>query len=107
MELDRLAQLSSRYARYGRSLPGLSLALGGVVVMLLLLAPPLIGNGIQVCWENQRSLLALVAALLLAGWLFTKEWMRQRIYQSLGLAESPDSSRERLLNGLLVFALAL
>ncbi len=107
MEPDHLAQLSRRYARYSRSLPGLSLALGGMVVMLLLLAPPLIENQVQVCWENQRGLLALIAALLLAGWLFMKEWLRQRVYQSLGLAESSDSSKERLFNGLLAFALAL
>ncbi len=107
MEPDRLAQLSRRYARYGRSLPGLSLALGGVVVMLLLLAPPLIGNNIQVCWENQRSLLALIAVVLLAGWLFTKEWLRQCVYQSLGFAESSNSARERIFNRLLAFTLGL
>ena len=107
MEPDHLAQLSRRYARYGHGLPGLSLALGGLVVMLLLLAPPLIQNEVQVCWENQRGLLALTAAALLAGWLFTKECLRQRIYQSLGLAESSDSARERLFNRLLAFTLAL
>lgn len=107
MEPDRLAQLSRRYARYSHSLPGLSLALGGVVIMLLLLAPPLIQNQIQVCWENQRGLLAISAAVLVAGWLFAKESLRLHIYQSLGLAESSTSSFERLLNGLLAFALAL
>ncbi len=79
MEPDRLAQLSRRYARYGHSLPGLSLALGGVVVLLLLLAPPLIQNDIQVCWQNQRGLHALIVAALLAVWHLTKEWLRQHI----------------------------
>ena len=44
MEPDQLAQLSRRYARYSRSLPGLSLALGGVTMLLMLLAPPSLAN---------------------------------------------------------------
>ncbi|HZU52954.1 MAG TPA: hypothetical protein VFF77_03605 [Holophagaceae bacterium] len=90
--LDRMAQLSGRYARYGHSLPGLSLALGGLVMLLLLLAPPLIGNNAQVCWENQRGILALTVSALLVLWILAKEWLRNRVYQSLGISESRSSA---------------
>lgn len=107
MEPDRLAQLSRRYARYGRSLPGLSLALGGLVMLFLLLAPPLIGNNAQVCWENQRGLLALTVAVLLASWVLVKEWLRMRVYQSLGLAEAIGTSSSPVFIRCIAAALAL
>lgn len=110
-DLARLSQLSTRYARYGHSLPGLSLALGGVVMLLLLLAPPLIGNAAEVSWEHQRSLLALAVSALLALWLLAKEGLRRRIYQSLGLAETRPAPSTALFiralaAGLAVLALA-
>ncbi|HXC17260.1 MAG TPA: hypothetical protein VNV60_07460 [Holophagaceae bacterium] len=107
MEPDHLAQLSRRYARYSHSLPGLSLALGGLVMLLLLFAPLFLDEHAHVCWENQRGLLALIVALLLAGWLLIKEWMRQRIYQSLGIAEARSSTAEIVFTKLLATAIAL
>jgi hypothetical protein len=105
--LDRMAQLSRRYARYSHSLPGLSLALGGITVFLMLFAPPLLQNYAQVCWDNQRGLMALTVAALLAGWILIKEWLRLHIYQSLGLAEAQDSDSGLAFNRVLAIALAL
>lgn len=107
MEPDRLAQLSRRYARYGHSLPGLSLALGGVVIFLFLLAPTLLINNLQVCGENIDSLLAISVALLLAGWILAKEWLRERIYRSLGLAETRNSASGTLFLRILTAAIAV
>ena len=106
MEPDRLAQLSRRYARYGYSLPGLSLALGGVVIFLFLLVPTLLINNLQVCGENIDSLLAISVALLLAGWILAKEWLRERIYRSLGLAETRNSASGILFIRILTVAIA-
>ena len=107
MQPDRLAQLSRRYARYGRSLPGLSLALGGVVMMLLLQAPPFLANHLQTSANDYRGLLALIVAVLIASWILTKEWLRQRIYQSLGIAEAEHSAAGTAFNRLLATAIAL
>ena len=105
-DLARMAQLSRRYARYGRSLPGLGLALGGVVMLLLLIAPPTIINNAQVCGDNQHGLLALAVAALLALWILAKEWLRGRIYQSLGLAESAQAASTAVFIRVLAAALA-
>ena len=107
MEPDQLARLSRRYARYSRSLPGLSLALGGVTMLLMLLAPPSLANHIQVSGDDYRGLLALTVAVLLAGWILAKEWLRQRIYHSLGIAEAGNSAAETVFNRLLATAIAL
>ena len=107
MKPDRLAQLSRRYARYGHSLPGLSLALGGVLMLLLLFAPLFLDEHVHACWDNQRGLLALIVATLLAGWILTKEWLRQRIYQSLGIAEVRSSTAGIVFTKILAAAIAL
>lgn len=92
MEPDRLAQLSRRYARYGRSLPGLSLALGGMVILLFVATPTLLITHVHVCRENIEALMAICVALLLSGWIILKEYLRERVYQSLGLAETRIST---------------
>lgn len=107
MEPDHLAQLSRRYARYGRSLPGLSLALGGVLMLLLLFAPLFLDEHVHACFDNQRGLLALLVAALLTVWILVKEWLRQRIYQSLGIAEAGASAGETVFNRLLAAAVAM
>lgn len=105
-DFARMAQLSRRYAGYGRSLPGLGLALGGLVMLLLLLAPPLIQNEAHICFENQRGLLALSVALLLVVWILAKEWMRSRVYQSLGISEARSSTATKAFIRCLAAALA-
>lgn len=107
MEPGKLAQLSRRYARYSHSLPGLSLALGGVVMLLLLFAPLFLDEHVHACLDNQRGLLALIVATLLTVWILAKEWMRQRIYQSLGIAESKSSAVGIVFIRLLAIAIAL
>jgi len=107
MEPDRLAHLSRRYARYGRSLPGLSLALGGVVILGFFLVPPLLINNLSGDSVDGWSLLALCTALLVGGWLLAKEWLRGRIYLSLGLAEAPGSRSELRFNLVLTILIAL
>ena len=106
MEPDRLAQLSRRYARYGHSLPGLSLALGGMLIFLFLLAPTLLINNLHVCAENIDSLLAISVALLLSGWILAKEWLRERLYRSLGLAETRTSGPRAIFLRILTVAIA-
>ena len=107
MEPNRLAQLSRRYARYGHSLPGLSLALGGIVIFLFLLTPTLLINNLHVCMENIDSLLAICVALLLSGWIFTKEWLRERVYRSLGLAETRNSASGTIFLRILTVVIAV
>ncbi len=107
MEPDRLAQLSRRYARYSHGLPGLSLALGGVTMLLFLTVPPFLANHTQVCADNYRSLLALAVAVLMTAWILAKEWLRQRIYQSLGITGAEGSAAETVFNRLLATAIAL
>ena len=106
MEPNHLAQLSRRYARYGHSLPGLSLALGGIIIFLFLLAPTLLINNLQVCTANIDSLLAISVALLLTGWILAKEWLRDRVYRSLGLAETRTSKTGTVFIRILAVALA-
>jgi hypothetical protein len=106
-DLVRMAQLSRRYARYGHSLPGLSLALGAAVMFGFFFAGPFLGNHTEVCPANQFSLLALTAAALLAGWIILKEWIRGRVYQSLGMAQPMESIAEPFLNRLLALLLTL
>ena len=73
MDPDRLAQLSRRYARYSRSLPGLSLALGGLVMLLLLLAPPLAAIQAFLLFHETLSPLQFVGfALALIGVLLAR-----------------------------------
>ena len=105
--LDRVTQLSRRYARYGHSLPGLSLALGAATMFGFFLAPPFLFNHTEVCLANQFSLLALTAAALLTAWIVLKEWIRGRVYQSLGMAQSMEGATEPFLNRLLALMLAL
>lgn len=105
-DLARMAQLSRRYARYGHSLPGLSLALGGLVMLLMLIAPPWIGNNAKACREDQFGLLALTAAALMTVWILAKEWLRDRIYQSLGFAESAQTPSTAVFIRILAAALA-
>ena len=107
MEPDRLAFLSRRYARYSRSLPGLSLTLGSVVVVLWAITPPFLMNHLSAHPENGWSLMALITASVLAGWILLKEWLRQRIYLSLGIAEAPGSAAEIRLNRALAAVISL
>lgn len=90
-KLDRMARLSRRYARYSHSQPGLSLALGAATMFFFLLAPPVLINHTEICRENGFSLLALTVAALLCGWVLLKEWLRERIYQSMGFVQASES----------------
>ena len=106
-DLARMTQLSRRYARYSHSLPGLSLALGAAAMFGFFMAGPFLGNHTEVCLANQFSLLALTAAALLTGWIVLKEWIRDKVYQSLGIAQAEESAAELILNRLLALMLAL
>lgn len=107
MEPDRLAQLSRRYARYGHSLPGLSLALGGVVILMFAAVPTLLITHVYVCRENIDALMAICVAVLLSGWIILKDWLRERVYQALGLAETRISTSGTVFIRVLAAALAV
>src|SRR3546814_8164006 len=82
----RLAENTSRYARYSRSAGGLSLVIGGV----LCLAAFVIGAtvGLTPAWRY-----TLVAAPLL--WLASKELLRAFYYQRAGAVRERLSDRQR------------
>src|SRR3546814_4222928 len=84
--LSRLAENTSRYARYSRSAGGLSLVIGGV----LCLAAFVIGAAVELtpAWRY-----TLVAAPLL--WLASKELLRAFYYQRAGAVRERLSDRQR------------
>lgn len=84
--LSRLAENTSRYARYSRSAGGLSLVIGGV----LCLAAFIIGATVELTptWRY-----ALVATPLL--WLASKELLRAFYYQRAGAVRERLSHKQR------------
>src|SRR3546814_9003346 len=86
VHLSRLAENTSRYARYSRSAGGLSLVIGGV----LCLAAFVIGAAVELtpAWRY-----TLVAAPLL--WLASKELLRAFYYQRAGAVRERLSDRQR------------
>lgn len=86
LKLDRLAELSARYARYSRSAGGLSTVFGGVLLLLVF--------AVNAFAELSTSLrIALAMAPLL--WLAVKEMLRHWYYQRDGLAMQKPSVNER------------
>ncbi|MFA5685764.1 MAG: hypothetical protein WC995_14575 [Lysobacteraceae bacterium] len=85
-QLSRLAENTSRYARYSRSAGGLSLVIGGV----LCLAAFTIGATVELtpAWRY-----VLVAAPLL--WLASKELLRAFYYQRAGAVRERLSDKQR------------
>lgn len=86
LDLDRLAALSARYARYSRSAGGLSTVFGGVLLLAVFSVNAFAGL-------STPSRLALAAAPLL--WLAAKEVLRRWYYQRDGLAMQKASVGER------------
>ena len=74
-DIDRLADLTTRYARYSRSAGGLSLIIGG----LLCFAAYVVGATIEL-QPAHRYALAAVPVL----WLLSKEMLRALYYQRHG-----------------------
>lgn len=95
--LSRLAENTSRYARYSRSAGGLSLVIGGV----LCLAAFTVGATVEL---TPALRWALVGAPLL--WLLSKELLRGLYYQRAGAARERLSDRQRRMHLWMVAYLA-
>ena len=85
-ELDRLADLTSRYARYSRSAGGLSSVAGGVLCAMAFLIGALVPLD-----EGLRYVLAGAPI----AWIATKEALRHFYYQGSGAALERISERQR------------
>ena len=99
-ETDRLARLAentSRYARYSRSAGGLSLIIGGI----LCLAAFVVGATVKL---NPPLRYALVSAPLL--WLLSKELLRAFYYQRAGRVLEKVSVQQRRRHRWMVAYLA-
>lgn len=105
-DLERMTRLTRRYARHGRGLPGLSLALGSLTLFGLLLAAASVQNLPLASPAGQRGIFSLCIALLLAGWILLKEWLRDRLYLSMGLVELQEAGFEKILNRLSAAGIA-
>lgn len=96
--LSRLADNTSRYARYSRSAGGLSLVIGG----LLCLATFVVGATVEL---TPALRYALAGAPLL--WLLSKELLRAFYYQRAGAARERLSDRQRRMHLWMVAYLAV
>ncbi len=96
-DLSRLAENTSRYARYSRSAGGLSLVIGGV----LCLATFVVGAAVDLT-PALRYLLAGAPLL----WLLSKELLRALYYQRAGAARELLSGKQRRLHRWMVAYLA-
>lgn len=85
-ELERLTDLTSRYARYSRSAGGLSSVIGGLLCALTFVVGALIPL-------DQGLRYALACAPLL--WITTKELLRYFYYQRSGAAAERLSAKHR------------
>ena len=91
--LARLAENTSRYARYSRSAGGLSLIIGGI----LCLATFVIGAAVEL---TPTLRYVLVSAPLV--WLLSKELLRTFYYQRAGAVRERLSTRQRRLHRWMV-----
>lgn len=99
-DLDHLRDLTERYARYSRGAGGLSLVLGGVLLLgaFLIGATLPLGPGMRIA-----------LACLPAAWLLSKELLRRGYYQRDGVAlqqVSPTLRRQRRWMAIYLFAIA-
>jgi len=88
-DLDRLRDLTERYARYSRAAGGLSLVVGGVLMFGAFVAGATLPLD-----QGMRVALACLPAV----WLLAKELLRRGYYQRDGLAlqqVSPKLKRQR------------
>jgi hypothetical protein len=91
-ELDRLQQLTRRYARYSRSVGGLSSVLGGALsLMVFTLA----------LWLELTPAARVLFAALPLLWLVGKELLRRYYYQRAGAVQESISTYERWLHYFL------
>jgi hypothetical protein len=95
--LSRLAENTSRYARYSRSAGGLSLVIGGV----LCLAAFVVGATVDLTPALRYT---LAGAPLL--WLLSKELLRAFYYQRAGAARERLSGKQRRMHLWMVAYLA-
>ncbi len=86
IQLDRLAELSARYARYSRSAGGLSTVFGGALMFAVFTVAAFVELA-------PASRIALALAPLL--WLAVKEGLRRCYYQRAGMAMQKPSPSER------------
>lgn len=99
-DLDRLRDLTERYARYSRGAGGLSLVIGGVLTVAAFLA----GAFVPLTPALRIALVALPAA-----WLLSKELLRRLYYQRDGVAlqqVSPKLRRQRRWMAVYLFAIS-
>lgn len=96
-DIDRLAELTSRYARYSRSAGGLSLVIGGMLVLIAFVAGAVVPL-------TPAMRYALAATPLL--WLLSKELLRAFYYQRHGGVGERLSPREQRLHRWMVIYLA-
>jgi len=96
-QLARLAENTSRYARYSRTAGGLSLVIGGVLCMAAFTIGALVD--LTPAWRW-----ALVSAPLL--WLASKELLRNFYYQRAGAVRERLSDRQRRVHVWMVAYLA-
>lgn len=99
-DLDRLRDLTERYARYSRGAGGLSLVIGGVLTVTAFL----VGAFLPL-----SPALRIVLAALPAVWLLSKELLRRHYYQRDGVAlqqVSPTLRRQRRWMAIYLFAVS-
>ena len=97
-DLDRLHDLTERYARYSRGAGGLGLVFGGVLLVCAFLLGALVPLGATLK-------VALVSLPLV--WLLARELLRRFYYQRDGLVlqqVSPSLKRQRRWMALFLFA---
>ncbi len=97
-QLDRLSELTARYASYSRSAGGLSLVIGGVLCLLTFVLGATLT--LTPAWRY-----ALTAAPLL--WLLSKELLRAFYYQRQGGALERLSDKQRRAHLWMVAYLAV
>ncbi len=92
VQLDRLEQLTRRYARFSRSAGGLGTLLGGVLCLIAYFAGALL---------PLDSVGRVSLASLPLVWIAAKELLRRRLYQRHGrVCESRDAAQWRWHAGL-------
>lgn len=117
-DLETLSRLTRDYARHGRSLPGLGLIWGGVLLLsrmglptlhrwILPSAPPTDPTHSPLLMEVWQALFALEATLLLVLWLAGKEFLRRRVSLTLGEADPAPRPWETYLVGMVAVAFGL
>lgn len=86
LHLDRLAELSLRYARYSRSAGGLSTVFGGLLLLAFFVV-----NAYVALTPAARIALAFAPVI----WLVAKSLLRRHYYQRDGLALQRPTTSER------------